>query len=167
MKRVFHIFLVVIACIGISAAQDKWKTNIYESSASRINLNVTRGTKEEINLRVQQVLKGKEKWCDEFIKICPGKLKGAFTFKDKQRVVGIGYDLNSAKARKKADENNLAAFDDAGLNKLGVYATVLKVKTKNGYFIYAMVRSPVSEGFKFEDFKDKSDDVLEGIDDDG
>lgn len=46
-----------------------------------------------------------------------------------------------------------------------MYATVLKVKTKNGYFVFAILRSPVSHGFMFEDFKDQSDDVIKTITD--
>ena len=163
------LLLVVLTLIFpySSFAKDKWNTNIYESSASNKNLDIKGRTEEEINNRVQSIIKGKEKWCDTFIKTCPGKLKGVFTFKGKQRVVGIGYDVSAIKARKKANVNNLAAFDDAGLNKFGVYATVLKVKTKNGYFIFAILRSPVSGGFKFDDFKDKSDDILKGIDSEG
>lgn len=161
------VVLIILISSHFSFAKDKWNTNIYESSTSNKRLDVTGGTEEEINNRVQNVIKGKEKWCDAFIKSCPGKLRGVFAFKGKQRVGGIGYDVSAVKARKKANGNNLAAFDDAGLNKFGMYVTVLKVKTKNGYYIFAILRSPVSGGFNFDDFEDKSDDILKGIEDEG
>lgn len=167
MKRIFHLFLLTLLTICFItniSAKDKWRTNIYQSSISNIKLDVKAGTQEEINERVQRVLKGKEKWCDAFIKQCPGKLKGVFTFKGKKRVAGIGYDVSAVKARKKANQNNMEALENSGLNKLGAYSTVLKVQTKNGYFVFSILRSPVSNGFRFEDFEDKSDDIIEDID---
>ena len=168
MKVKFRLFIltytIICFCISIHA-KDRWKTNIYQSSVSDVELDVTTRSEEKRNENVQEVLAGKEKWCDEFIKQNPGALKGVFTFKGKKRVVGIGYDSSAVKARSKASKNNLTALEDSGINKLGMYATVLKVKTKNGYFVIAILRSPVSQGFRFEDFEDQSDDVIKTITD--
>ena len=166
MKLQLFILTYAIICFCISTnAKDRWKTNIYQSSVSEVELDVTTRSEEKRNENVQRALEGKEKWCDEFIKQNPGVLKGIFDFKGKKRVVGIGYDSSAVKARSKANKNNLAALEESGINQLGMYATVLKVKTKNGYYIFAILRSPVSQGFRFEDFKDQSDDVIKTITD--
>lgn len=165
MKIQFITLFVSCMVIGLSSidAEDKWKTNIYQSSVSDVRLGLTAKTKEGINDSIQKVLYGKESWCDEFIKQNPGKLEGEFVFQGKKRVVGIGCDMIAVKARKKANNNSLKALENSDLNKMGVYSTVLKVKTLNGYFVYAILRSAVSKGFKFEDFKDQSDDVIKTI----
>lgn len=167
MKMRFKIFTItsVIICLSIVYGKDRWKTNVYQSSVSEVRLDLTADSEEEKNQNVQNVLTGKETWCDEFIKQNPGKLHGVFTFKGKDRVVGIGYDTSAVKARKQANKNSLSALDGTDLNEMGMYATVLKVRTINGYFVLAILRSPVSKGFKFEDFKDQSDDVIKTITD--
>ena len=167
MKMRFKIFFItcVTICLSIVDAKDRWRTNVYQSSVSGVRLDLTAESEEGKNQNVQNVLTGKEKWCDEFIKQNPGKLKGAFTFKGKKRVAGIGYDTSAVKARKKANKNSLSALEGSDLNEMGMYATVLKVQTLNGYFVFAILRSPVSKGFKFEDFKDQSDDVIKTITD--
>ncbi len=163
MKKTSHLLCLamIVSCFfSVSTAKNKWRTNVYESSISNVTLDLKGATKEEINNSVQKVLKGKEKWCDAFIKQCPGKLNGVFTFKGKKRVVGIGYGVSAAKARKKANKNNLASLEQSKLNKLGAYSTILKVQTKNGYFIYVIMRTAVDTGFRFEDFNNTSDDIL-------
>lgn len=167
MKIRFKIFFIIyiVICLSIIYGKDRWRTNIYQSSVSGVVLDLTADSEEGNNQNVQNVLMGKEKWCDEFIKQNPGKLKGVITFKGKKRVVGIGYDSSAVKARKKANKNSLTALEGSDLNEMGMYATMLKVRTTNGYFVFAILRSPVSKGFKFEDFKDQSDDVIKTITD--
>jgi len=161
----FKIFSITCAaiCLSMIHAKDRWQTNIYQSSESEVRLDLTADSEESNNQNVQNVLMGKEKWCDEFIRQNPGKLNGVFSYKGKKRVVGIGYDTLAVKARKDANLNSLAALEDSDLNEMGMYATVLKVKTTNGYFVFAILRSPVSRGFKFEDFEDQSDDIIKTI----
>ena len=142
--KTFFLLYIFICFSSILFAKDRWGTNIYQSSVSDVELDLAADPEEKKNENVQHVLEGKEKWCDEFIKQNPGVLKGVFTFKGKKRVVGIGYDSSAVKARSKANKNNLAALEDSGINKLGMYATVFKVKTKNGYFVFAILRSPVT-----------------------
>ena len=166
MKFQLIVFTCTIICFCICInAKDRWRTNIYQSSVSDVELDLTVDSEKEKNENVQRVLEGKEKWCDEFIKQNPGVLKGVINFKGKKRVVGIGYDSSSVKARSKAGKQNEAALEESGINKLGMYATVLKVITKNGYYIFAVLRSPVSQGFRFEDFEDQSDDIIKTITD--
>jgi len=160
VRRVVVFFLLAITVLTRPYAKDRWRTNIYQSSASAKDLVLSGCSEAEKNRRVQDVLANKEKWCDEFIRQNPGRLKGVFLYKGKKRIVGIGYDSSVVKARNKASQNNLEALEESGLNKLGMYATVLKIQTKNGYFIFAILRSTVDDGFKAEDFNDNTEDVL-------
>lgn len=157
----FFIPLLIFTVFNASYAKDRWRTNIYQSSVSEQELILAGCSEEERNRRIQGVLANKEKWCDEFLKQNPGQLKGVITYKGKERIVGIGYDSSAVKARNKANQNSLEALEESGLNKLGMYATVLKVQTKNGYYVFAILRSTLDEGFKIEDFKDNTDDIIQ------
>jgi hypothetical protein len=161
---VFPLVLITV-CFSPGFGKNQWKTNIYESSVSNVALDLSADSEEEKNANAQKVLLGKEKWCDAFIEQNPGKLSGVVAFKGKVRAAGIGYDSISVKARSIANKNCLAALEGSGLNEMGMYATVLRIWTQNGYYVYAILRSPVSKGFRIEDFQDQSDDVIRTITD--
>ena len=61
--KIFFITFIAI-CLSIIYAKDRWKTNIYQSSVSEARLDLSADSEEGKNQSVQNVLAGKEKWCD-------------------------------------------------------------------------------------------------------
>lgn len=160
MQRLMIIsFLVFISINSIVSARKK--SNVFNSTLSDVELNIKGKDDAQIIEAVRIVLNGREKWIDSFLKQNPGKLDGVFIFEDKINVMGIAFSTNSSNARAEADKLCLKAMQENDIEQVGVYSRYLKVSTKNGYFIYAILRSPVSSGFRSMDFSTGSNEVDE------
>lgn len=136
-------------------------SNVFKSSLSDVEFLVKGRTASQQVRDVRQILRGREKWLNSFLAQNPQKLSGVFNFDGKINVVGIAYSTNSSKARAAADDLCLKTMAEYDIEQVGVYSKYLRVNTKNGYFIYAIIRSPVSSGFRSMDFNTGSSEVDE------
>lgn len=160
MQRLLFLSFLLISLFNTDICARK-KSNVFNSTVSDVALEIKGKSGVQAVEAIHKVLKGREKWLDSFISQNPGKLEGVFIFEDKINVIGIAYSVNSSNARSEADKLCLKAMEDNDIEQVGVYSRYLKVSTKNGYFIYAILRSPVSSGFRSRDFSTGSSEVDE------
>lgn len=160
MYRTLLIALLIIFSFSFKVAARK-KSNVFNSSVSDVVLNVKGMSKPQIITSIHGILKGREKWLDSFLEQNPGKLEGVFVFEKKINILGVAYSTSPSSARAEADKLCLKAMAENDIEQVGVYSRYLKVSTKNGYFIYAILRSPVSSGFRSMDFSTGSNEVDE------
>ncbi len=160
MQRLLLISFLLISLIKSDLCARK-KSNVFNSTVSDVALEIKGKSGTQAIDAIHKVLKGREKWLDSFIKQNPKKLDGVFIFDDKINVIGIAYSVNASNARSEADKLCLKAMAENDIEQVGVYSRYLKVSTKNGYFIYAILRSPVSSGFRSMDFSTGSSEVDE------
>ena len=159
LKKVIYLFVILNLFFNISIFAKK-NSNIYKSSVSNIDLIFTNGaTESEKRSAVRKAIQGSAKWVDAFLNQSDNKLQGSFNFDKKVNLIGIGFSTSSADARKVADRRCLSAIKEEGINQVGIYPKYVKINTRNGYVIYAILRTPVIGGFKNSDFSSNDDEV--------
>lgn len=154
-----YVVIVLSVLFSVLNTNARKKSNVFSSTVSEVDLRVNGQTPAQIIRSTREVLKGREKWLDAFLKQNPGRLNGVFTFDNKINVVAIAYSTNNSTARSNADKLCINTMEENDIEQVGVYSKHLKVSTRNGYFVYAILRSPVSSGFRSMDFNTGSSEV--------